>query len=618
MRREGLNRALPCSVEFRPFGKRVEVPAGTQLWDAAEQGGIALSSDCGGEGHCGRCRVIIRSTKVPSVTTEDRRTLDEAALTAGFRLACRAVIEDDLVVEVPPASMLSATQVKMDGMSSQIDMDPVVQVYELELAPPSPNDSRPDMSRVVDCFENKYQITGLRADVPVLSQFSQLVRELDWKLTAFVREREIIGFGQTGSRPLGVAIDLGTSKLVAYLVDLRTGGDLGVATCLNPQIALGEDVVTRLHRAARDQDAKYDLANLIRESIRNLIRELLTGIAGSPTHIAEVCVVANTAMVHLLLALPTENLARSPFVSVVGSSLDVRARDLDLELAPGAYVHVLPSIGGFVGADHVAMIMSCGIDRMDACTVGLDIGTNTEIVLSVPDGTSCRLLAGSCASGPAFEGAHISDGMRSSAGAIERVRITENGTEVRTIGNVPAVGICGSGIVDAVAELLRRGVIGSTGSFSVGHPRVRERHGILEYLLVPSDRSGSGRDIVLTRKDIDTLQLAKAAIRGRIQTLLKVAGITEKEVRRLVVDGGFGFYLDLESAVGIGLLPDLPEAEYVKVGNAAGVGARMTLLSRRERVRAEGIARQVQYVELATQPGFAAEFSHALRFPDHK
>jgi len=427
-------------------------------------------------------------------------------------------------------------------------------------------------------------------------------------------------------------VDLGTTKIAGYLVDLETGEELAADGVMNPQIAYGEDVIARLAHAARDPGGSRRLAEAVRAAINDLAGSLAADAGVARDQIAAASIVGNTAMHHLLLALPTRQLSVSPFVPATSRPLDVRARDLGLELAPGAYVQLPPCVSGFVGADHVAMVLATGLDRADRVAVGLDIGTNTEIALCKPGAPGApdvpgasrvpgraALISASCASGPAFEGAHIHDGMRAADGAIEDIRLTPDGAELRVVGNTRPVGICGSGIVDAIAELRRTGRVNERGRLRADAPGVRRgRHGRdrLEFLLAPAADTGNGKDIVITQGDIDEIQLAKGAIAAGVRVVLQATGTDPDSVEEVIVAGAFGTYLNLDSALDIGLLPRLPRARYRQVGNAAGAGAKATLLSVTERDRARRIAEHVNYVELTTFPGFQRQFAHSMLFPN--
>ena len=443
-----------------------------------------------------------------------------------------------------------------------------------------------------------------------MQALTPLARRTDWHLTTYIRRHEIVGVAAWGRRPLGLAIDLGTTKIAGYLIDLETGEELATNGIMNPQIGYGEDVISRLVHADRTDEGKHELARVVREGLNNLIVALAFQAGVAQEQIAEACIVGNTAMTHLLLKLPVRQLSVSPFVAAASSALDVKARELDLEIAPGAYVHLLPGIGGFVGADHVAMIIGSDLDRLPHAAIGVDIGTNTEIVLHRPH--EKYLTSASCASGPAFEGAHIHDGMRASTGAIEAVRITDDGIEIKTIGEAPGVGLCGSGIVDAIAEMHRTHIIDRRGRVQAAAPWVRKGERGYELVLVPGERSGTGREVVITQQDVNEIQLAKGAIWTGLETLIEATQTKLEDVREVIVAGAFGSYLNLESAIRIGLLPRLPNATYSQVGNAAGVGAKMALLSHKERARAQRIAQRTGYVELTVFPGFQRRYPGSL------
>jgi uncharacterized 2Fe-2S/4Fe-4S cluster protein (DUF4445 family) len=327
-----------------------------------------------------------------------------------------------------------------------------------------------------------------------------------------------------------------------------------------------------------------------------------------PSQIVEAVIVGNTAMHHLFLGLPVEQLGLAPYVAAVSAPLDVRATEVGLGLAPGAMVHLLPNIAGFVGADHVAVLLATGTHLMEGVVVSLDIGTNTEITLAAQG----RLIACSTASGPAFEGAHIGDGMRAANGAVERVRIMDGQLEYQTIGNEPAVGICGSGILDAIAELKTAGVLNHRGAMQPDHPLVRHGENGPEVVLVPAQATQQRRDIILSRKDVSEIQLAKGAIRAGIEILLEQVGLTPADIDHVIIAGAFGTYIDIASAVTIGMFPPLPPERFRQVGNAAGIGAKLSLLSLAQRTAAAALAEEVEYLELTNYPGFVNEFARAM------
>ena len=611
------------TIDFEPIGKRVEVLPETSLIEAARQAGVGLASVCGGEGTCGRCRVVVMAGEVSPPVDADRRFLSQLELAHGQRLACRARAQTDVKVQVPKASLVGDQRLQLDGAARQMRIDQVIHAYEVEVPAPTLRDLRGDLERVIGGLETAHGLRRLVAEPAVIQTLSPLARRTDWRLTAYVRStdsraRELVGFAVPGRRAMGLAVDLGTTKIAGYLLDLESGEELAAAGLMNPQIGYGEDVISRLVHATRSAAGQDELAQAVREGIDSLVESLADQAGVAREQIAEACIVGNTAMTHLLLKLPARQLAVAPFVAAASSALDVKARDVGLALAAGAYVHILPCVGGFVGADHIAMIIGSDLDRCPTAALGVDIGTNTEIALHKPD--QSYLTSASCASGPAFEGAHIRDGMRAATGAIEMVRITPSGIVIKTIGDAPAVGLCGSGIVDAIAELSRAGLIDRRGRLQVGAPGVRSTPNLngkttLEWVIVPAERTSTGRDIVITQHDVNEIQLAKGAIATGLESLLEATGTPATEIGAVIVAGAFGSYLNLDSALDIGLLPRLPNAKYSQVGNAAGVGAKMALLSHRERARAEQIARRTGYLELTTHPGFSRRFAHSMWFP---
>ena len=612
-----------CRVDFEPVGKRVEVTAGGTLLDAAHAAGIELASVCGGHGHCGRCRLTVLAGDTGEPAEADRSFLSGPELDAGQRLACQTHIAGGVRVHVPRASLVTSQRLQIGGLARDVAVEAEVREWLAEATAPTLSDHRSDFDRVAQGLCTAHGLHGLTAQPAVLRQLSPLARRTGWRLTAYLRGREIVGVAAPGRRPVGLAVDLGTTKIAGYLVDLETGEELAADGVMNPQIAHGEDVIARLAHAARDPGGSARLAESVRTAINDLAGSLAADAGVARDQIAAASIVGNTAMHHLLLALPTRQLSVSPFVPATSRPLDVRARDLDLELAPGAYVQLPPCVSGFVGADHVAMVLASDLDRADRVAVGLDIGTNTEIALCKPGAPAAPgrapLTSASCASGPAFEGAHIHDGMRAADGAIEGIRLTPDGAELRVIGNTRPVGICGSGIVDAIAELRRTGRVNERGRLRADAPGVRRgRQGgdRLEFLLAPAADTGNGKDIVITQGDIDEIQLAKGAIAAGVRVVLQATGTDPDSVEEVIVAGAFGTYLNLDSALDIGLLPRLPRARYRQVGNAAGAGAKATLLSVTERDRARRIAEQVSYVELTTFPGFQRQFARSMLFPN--
>ena len=489
-------------------------------------------------------------------------------------------------------------------------LDPVVVPLEVEVPPPGLDDLRSDLTRLTEAAAKLSPLTltfgrGVLADLP------PKLRAHRWRVRLALRQNEVVAVLPPNATLYGLAVDVGTTKLAAYLVDLETGHTAAKLGAMNPQIAYGEDVISRIAYANDHAGGADTLQGRLVETLNTLAGDLCGEANVLPDQIVEAVIVGNTAMHHLFVGLPVKQLGLAPYVPAVGAAMEFPAREIGLQLAPGARVYLPPNIAGYVGADHVAMLLGANLAETDQTVVALDIGTNTEISL-FHQGRHWRC---SCASGPAFEGAHIHDGMRAAPGAIERVRIEGDKVQVYTIGEQPAVGICGSGILDVVAELLRAGLLDLRGAMKGEHPRLHKAGAKSEFVLVPAAASGVDADVKVTRTDINEIQLAKGAIRAGIETLLVVAGIPDQAIDRFIVAGAFGTYLDLESAIRIGMFPDLPRERYQQVGNAAGTGARQLLISRRERAVADAIVKNVDYVELAGHKSFTGVYVKALAFP---
>jgi len=595
-------------VDLQPIGRRIAAEAGTSLLAVAQSAGVELVALCGGRGTCKSCRVRLAKGELSPATSIESKALSAEQLESGHRLACQARVQGGATIDIPPESLTAPQRLQIEGQDCGISLDPIVLPCDVELSPPSLDDLRADTVRVSD---------GLRAGgeapstfgLPVLHDLSSRLRQQGWRGRLAKRGSEIVAILPPGEPLLGLAVDVGTTKVAAYLVDLTSGRILAKAGAMNPQIGYGEDVVSRIVYASQGPEQQHELQVKIVEAVNDLIVRLCCESGARPEQVVEGVVVGNTAMHHLILGLPTLQLTTSPYVPAVSEAMDVRAQDLGVHMAPGAYVHLPPNIAGFVGGDHVAVILSTEISQTQQTVLALDIGTNTEISVAHRG----RLYSCSCASGPAFEGAHIEDGMRAAPGAIERAQIVDCEVRIQTIGGQPPIGLCGSGILDAIAGMVGAGAVDASGRLQTGHPLVRARDGCrLEFVLVDAERTGHGRDIVVTQKDVREFQLAKAAIRVGVEILLGEAGLTADALEAFIVAGAFGSYVDVQSAMDVRMFPELPRDRFHQVGNAAGVGATQLLLSARHREIAAGLGQQVRYVELATHPRFFERFMDAL------
>jgi uncharacterized 2Fe-2S/4Fe-4S cluster protein (DUF4445 family) len=600
-------------INFQPVGKRVQTDSRLSILNAAQDGGIALASICGGVGICDSCKIRLINGLLTEPTVEEQVIYSENELQAGFRLACQSYPMSDITIEIPPESLTAPQRLQIEGMVNSIYLDPPVISIELTIPEPSITDLRSDTVRIKDTLiENGYS-SPVEIIFPVLDTMSPLLRSNNWKVNMVMRKGELIAVLPSGSPILGLAIDIGTTKLAAYLCDLETGAILAKSGAMNPQTAFGEDVISRISYSNNFPNGQYILQSRVIETLNSVIEDLCVSTHKSnssinPGQIVEVVAVGNTAMHHFFAGLPVHQLGVAPYVPAVSEPLELDAHHIGLKIARGAKIHLPANIAGYVGADHVAMLLATGMDSAKKTTIAIDIGTNTEISLAYNN----QLFSCSCASGPAFEGAHIQAGMRAAPGAIERVQLIQGKLRIQTIDNLDPIGICGSGILDAIACMRENGIIDHRGSFTPSHLGVMNTDNKSEFILVDHQTSGNGRDIVINRKDINEIQLAKGAIRTGIEVLLKYAGITAELVEDFIIAGAFGTYINIPSAIQIGMFPSLPLNRFQQVGNAAGAGARQILLSMKLRHLAEDIARRSNYVELSNYPNFTDIFSKSL------
>ncbi len=570
--------------------------------EAARAAGVLLALPCGGRGTCGRCKVRVISGERPAVADIEKRRLSVEEIATGVHLACAARVFDDLTVEIP--TQADVQRIQLSGKGIDLVPDAVIAAYEMaapESAPPVPPAG--GWKDLQGRMQELHGLENLRADPAVVQDHPPVTGAVGRATTVLVRGDEVIAVQPSGHEPLGMAFDVGTSTIAAYLVNLRTGENVDARGVLNPQVAYGEDVIARIRHAIEHGGGE------LRQSILGALNGLVEAMAGRPEDVAEVTLVGNTAMHHLALGLPVRQLGTAPYQPAVSDPLDIKAREVGLRVARGAYAYFAPNIAGFVGGDHVAFLLATGIWETARNVIGIDIGTNTEVTLAAKGVLSCL----SCASGPAFEGGGVRHGMRAAEGAIEKVSIDDAGIHLKVIGDVPPSGICGSGILDLLSELRHRQIIDPRGALK-DRPRVRRGTGGREFILASGETSGTGRDVVVTQRDIGEIQLAKAAVRAGIQVLLDEAGIGAHNIDEVIVGGAFGQNMNPESALGVGMFPPVPLSRITQVGNAAGLGARLVLISRRGRALAAEIARRARYVELTTHPRFSRQFSHALRF----
>ena len=602
---------MAYTIDFEPSGIRLVCEGPLTLAEAARQAGVGLRSTCGGKGTCGKCVLRVKRGTPSAVTAAELEHLGPERIAEGWRLACRTLVAGNASVYVPPTSAIETQVAQTEGTEVSFAATGEVRVLPLAVAPPSLADQTADLERVRAALRQRWGIAGAWAGLDALSALRTALRASGWQVALALRGTEIIA-AYPGEPPpaVGLAVDVGTTKLACYLVDLETGRALAATGVMNPQIAYGEDIMSRLEAALVDPAKAGQLQQEVVRAINGAGAELTATQGLAPEHLLDFCLVGNTAMHHLLAGLSVRPLAVSPFVAALSSPLSVEAGRLGLRGAPGARAYLPPPIAGFVGSDHLAFLLACGFGRSERVRLGIDIGTNTEIALQAGP----RIVSCSTASGPAFEGAHIRHGMRAAPGAIERVAIADGQVHCDVIGGGPAVGICGSGVIDALAEMHRAGIINARGRIIPTAPGVeREGDGMLAFTLAAG---GDGRRAVcLTQHDIDQVLLAKGAIRAGIDILMDHLGVEPAGIDEVVIAGAFGTYLDPDHAVRIGLLPPVPLERVRAVGNAAGTGARMMLASSACRAEAEALAERLEYLEVTVVPGFNRYFSQGVRLP---
>jgi len=608
-------------VTFQPEGRNVFVLRGTKLVEAAGQAGIILNTPCGGEGTCGKCRVEVQGP-APDPTEADKEHLSGDELAGGLRLACQLVVDRDLVISVPEGTRFFEQVILTEGAEHEVCHEPSVSKRYVELDEPTVEDLRSDADRLADALsargEKKHVALRIVRTLPTL------LREAEFKATAVLRGREVMGVepGDTTAVLWGVAFDIGTTTVVGTLVNLATGERAGVASRTNPQVRYGDDVVSRIRHTEVQANGLEELNKCTMGCMNDIVLELVSAAGIGGDQVYEITAVGNTTMSHLLLGIPPSPIAHAPYVTVFRHAMDVNARSAGLDVNASANLHVLPNIAGFVGSDTVGVVLASGLMHSDKTRLAIDIGTNGEVVIGNRD----RLLACSCAAGPAFEGARIRYGMRAADGAISKVVFNEE-VEVSVIGGGRARGLCGSGLLDAVAGMLRAGLLDPAGRMvAPGSVPDSVPKGLRDAVtsfndqpaltLVDAHESRTGEAILLTQKDVRELQLAKGAIWAGIQVLGKEFGIDATEVEQVMLAGGFGNFIRRSNAKRIGLLPDIPTPHIEFIGNAASVGARMALICRTAREEAEHISEKVEYVELANSPDFQTLFMDAMMFPE--
>ncbi|MBI3947154.1 MAG: DUF4445 domain-containing protein [Armatimonadetes bacterium] len=657
-----------CRVVFLPSGKGVSVEAGTILHEAAEAAGVHITGVCGGGGTCGTCRAIVRQGRVEAGPTH---LLSAEEREQGYVLACQARVLGDLVIEVPLESRWESRALAEGAEAIRFGKvvpqspgarpyrdDPLSRKVYLELPEPSLADNLPDWERLerglrgaeaewcagVGVWEHGSEEAqaaseaiapaqpqtpqlpcALTVDLPVLKKLPEVLREGNWRVTATLGSDHSalrtphsalldVEPGDTTARHYGLAVDVGTTTVVAHLVDLNTGKTLGVQARYNGQVRYGEDVISRIFYACEEEEGARRLqVNVVRD-INRLIGELEKECGVSRAEISSVVCAGNTTMIHLLLGLEVAHIKREPYIPSANQPPVIRAADIGIEAHPRALLTCIPGVAAYVGGDITAGVLASGMHQRPELSLLFDIGTNGEVVL----GGSDWLMCCSASAGPSFEGGEMKCGMRAGPGAIERLAINREGQPVyRVIGGGRPRGICGSGLIDAVAELTRSKCVDKAGQFQPerANCRLRQNEHEWEYVLAPAGESDTGRDVVITQCDIQVFLRSKGAVFTAADCLLAHLGLSFDMIDRVYVAGGFGSYLDLRNAITIGLMPDLPPEKFQFIGNSSAAGAKMCLLSREALAETQQLARKMTYIELSTDPKFMNDFISSLFLP---
>ncbi len=604
-------------VLFLPWERRGEADGHRSVLQLAQALALPLQSSCGGKGRCGKCKVIVIEAEKPlPLLSEREREILGPLIHKGYRLACETVPIGGAKLRVPEESQVNykiilATDTPHPYTSR---LRPNVGNYYVEVPPPVIDSVMADRERLLLALQEAYGLTGLTVDTFALKKVPRLLRSSKEGIIATIwNKKEVVDLSarHEGSL-LGMAFDIGTTTVVGYLIDLQNGKTLSVRSALNPQIAFGADVISRISFCQEKDDHLEELRLRILECLNGLISEAAMEAGIDSKLISEGTVVGNTVMHHILLGLDPRYLAMAPYPPVLQPGQDFKARDLGLRINSSAYVHLLPLKAGFVGSDTIACILATGLYRSKVPSLLIDLGTNGEIVLGCKD----RLIVCSAAAGPAFEGGHIRCGMRAADGAIERIKIHpgRGGVDLKTIGAQRPLGLCGSGIISATAEMVRNGIILERGNFNeeIVSPRLRQGEDGWEFVLVWASENGNDHDIVVTQKDVAEFQLAKSAIYAGATLLTELFG--GEQIRRILLAGAFGNYVDPLDARSVDLLPNCNRAEVISVGNAAGYGACLALVDRNRRREGKRLAVKLQYQELAATERFQDFFIEGMRF----
>ena len=623
-------------VRFLPHGKEVEVENGTTLMEAAQKAGVYINSLCGGKGVCGKCRVQVADGEVRA----DKHSigfLSKEEVKEGYVLACQNKVNDNLKVVIPPESRLEAEQIIMEVAAVDYSpaekivvrkiasdpmslFEPLAKKVYLELQEPSSEDNIGDIDRIIRELRKRTKYQGFEISLHCLQALASKLRENEWKITVTIAKHGDlwrilhIDPGNTSDQNYGLAIDVGTTTIVAQLVNLKSGKVMGVAGSHNLQAHYGEDVISRMIFACSSKKGGlHPLHEAVIKNINNLIKTLTDEKGIDLEDITAIVAAGNTTMSHLLLSLIPCSIRLDPYVPTANIFPQIRARDVNININQEGILETIADVASYVGGDIVAGVLACGIADSPETKVLIDVGTNGEIAMGNNDWMVCC----SASAGPAFEGGGIGNGMRATRGAIERIKISNGNIKYQTIGKAKPRGICGSGLIDCIYEFARNGIIDHDGKFNLSNnsKRIIERDGGAQFILAYSQETEKGEDLTITESDISNLIRSKGAVFAAIKSLIDYVGLKFEEIDTFFVAGGFGSYLDIPKAIGIGLLPDIDPKKIQFIGNSSLMGARIALLSTHAFDRTQKIANSMTNIELSTYQPFMDEYVAAMFLP---
>ncbi len=621
---EKVAAAKTFKVSFRPDNKEAEIPDGATLLDAAQAADVPLNASCNGKGSCGKCKLVLESGEIRTIPTP---LLSETEKGKNYVLACQSTVHSDVTVRIPEetlekklkvAGMGKAATERLKGLVT--DIRPTLMEIPLELTPPTLEDSVSDLDRLNRGLrKNGCDVERLNVGLKVMRELAHAMRDENWKVTASVIRKKCsneilhVAPGNGEGKSLGLAVDVGTTSVVVYLVDMADGAILGATSGHNRQAACGDDVINRIVCAEKDGVKK--LGRMVLATINGLISEAVDSIGADTRQIKNVVLSGNTTMTHLLLQIEPAYIRREPYIPTVSEFPVLKGSEVGLKVSPIAAVFVMPGPASYVGGDIVSGVLYTGFHREEALTLFIDVGTNGEIVLGNKD----WLMTASCSAGPAFEGGGVRWGMRAEEGAIEQISIHPEtfAPTLKTVGDTLPRGICGSGMIDLISEMLLTGIIEQNGKFTIDatHPRIRREEDETAYIVEFAENTAMEKDIIFTESDIDNIVRSKGAVYAGFIVLLNQAGLDFSMVDQVVITGGFGQYLDIGKAITIGLLPDIDRDKFRYFGNSSIAGAYLALLSEDFRREAGAVSNSMTYIDFSSNSQFMDEFTSALFLP---